>query len=84
VDSLRAVRAKTRRAYDLAAEKYHELFHNELYEKAYDRSLTTLKSTMKEYSPSAERSREKGYGLRPLGTDPEQNPERISQILKER
>jgi SAM-dependent methyltransferase len=39
VDSLRAVHAKTRRAYNLAAEKYHELFHDEVNEKDYDRSL---------------------------------------------
>lgn len=34
-----SVLAKTRRAYDLAAEKYHALFHAEMEEKAYDRSL---------------------------------------------
>jgi hypothetical protein len=62
VDSLRVVHSKTSRAYDLAAKKYHELFNNELYEKAYDRSLTTLKSRMKEYSPSADRSLEKEEG----------------------
>lgn len=33
------IHAKTRRAYNLAAEKYHELYHNEMNEKAYDRSL---------------------------------------------
>jgi hypothetical protein len=30
---------KTRRAYNLAALKYHELFHNEMNEKEYDRRL---------------------------------------------
>jgi SAM-dependent methyltransferase len=31
--------SQTRRAYDLAAQRYHELFHNELREKEYDRKL---------------------------------------------
>ena len=31
--------SQTRRAYDLAAQKYHDLFHNELREKEYDRKL---------------------------------------------
>lgn len=39
MDSLKVVHSKTRRAYNLAAKKYHELFHNELREKAYDRDL---------------------------------------------
>jgi len=39
VDSLKAVHARTRRAYNLAAEKYREMFHNEMAEKAYDRAL---------------------------------------------
>ncbi len=38
-DSLEVVNAKTRRAYNLAARKYHDLFHNEMNEKAYDRQL---------------------------------------------
>jgi len=33
------VHAKTRHAYDLAAQRYHDLFHDELREKAYDWSL---------------------------------------------
>ncbi len=37
--SLRLVKAKTRRAYNLAAQKYHDLFHNEMAEKEYDRKL---------------------------------------------
>jgi SAM-dependent methyltransferase len=39
LDSIRAVHSKTRHAYNLAAKKYHELFHNEMNEKACDRSL---------------------------------------------
>ena len=39
MDSVKAVHAKTRRAYNLAAETYHELFQNEMNEKAYDREL---------------------------------------------
>jgi SAM-dependent methyltransferase len=39
MDSLAVVNAKTRRAYDLAAGRYHGLFHDELNGKAYDRRL---------------------------------------------
>ena len=39
MESLRLVHAKTRRAYNLAAQKYHDLFHNEMDEKEYDRKL---------------------------------------------
>lgn len=39
MDSLKVIDSKTRRAYNLAAKKYHELFHNEMNEKAYDRNL---------------------------------------------
>ena len=39
MDSLEDVNAKTRRAYNLAAERYHELFRNEMNEKDYDRNL---------------------------------------------
>jgi SAM-dependent methyltransferase len=39
LDSLRVIHSKTRLAYNLAAKKYHELFHNEINEKAYDRNL---------------------------------------------
>jgi len=39
VDSLKAVSEKTRRAYDLVAAKYHELFQSELDQKPYDRSV---------------------------------------------
>jgi SAM-dependent methyltransferase len=36
---VKAVHSKTRHAYNLAAKKYHELFHDEMNEKAYDRNL---------------------------------------------
>jgi SAM-dependent methyltransferase len=39
MDPLAAINARTRQAYNLAASKYHELFHNEMREKEYDRSL---------------------------------------------
>ncbi|MDH4270425.1 MAG: class I SAM-dependent methyltransferase [Candidatus Aminicenantes bacterium] len=39
MDSLKDAHAKARRAYNLAAQKYHELFHNEMKQKAYDRRL---------------------------------------------
>lgn len=39
MDPLKIVHAKTRRAYDLAAQRYHDLFHDEMKEKAYDRTL---------------------------------------------
>jgi ubiquinone/menaquinone biosynthesis C-methylase UbiE len=39
MDSLQVVHSKTRRAYNLVAQKYHELFSNELNEKEYDRKL---------------------------------------------
>jgi SAM-dependent methyltransferase len=39
VDSLSVIRSRTRRAYNQAAAKYHELFHNEMNEKVYDRNL---------------------------------------------
>jgi len=37
--SLELITAKTRQAYDLAAQRYHDLFHNEMNEKEYDRKL---------------------------------------------
>jgi len=37
--SLKGVRSRTRHTYNLAAKTYHELFHNEMNEKAYDRIL---------------------------------------------
>jgi len=37
--SLESINLKTREAYNLAAERYHDLFHNELNEKEYDRKL---------------------------------------------
>jgi ubiquinone/menaquinone biosynthesis C-methylase UbiE len=39
MDSLAEINAKTRRAYNLAARKYHEFFHDEMDEKEYDRNL---------------------------------------------
>jgi len=39
MDSLEHINAVTRQAYNLAATKYHELFHNEMNEKEYDRKL---------------------------------------------
>ena len=39
MDSLESINLKTRKAYNLAAERYHELFHNEMNEKEYDRRL---------------------------------------------
>ncbi len=39
MDSLEFINAKTRAAYNLAAQKYHDLFHNEMNEKEYDRKL---------------------------------------------
>jgi len=39
LDSLKDAHAKARRAYNLTAQKYHELFHNEMKQKAYDRRL---------------------------------------------
>lgn len=39
IDPLELVNSKTRRAYDLAAERYHELFHDELNTKEYDRAF---------------------------------------------
>jgi ubiquinone/menaquinone biosynthesis C-methylase UbiE len=34
-----SVNSLTRHAYNLAAQKYHDLFHNEMNEKEYDRNL---------------------------------------------
>jgi SAM-dependent methyltransferase len=39
MDSLESINEFTRKAYNLAAQKYHELFHNEMNEKEYDRKL---------------------------------------------
>lgn len=39
MDPVKLVHAKTRHAYDLTAQTYHDLFHNEMNEKAYDRAL---------------------------------------------
>ena len=39
MDSLKSINSFTRQAYNLAAQKYHDLFHNEMNEKEYDRKL---------------------------------------------
>lgn len=39
MDSLELINSKTRQAYNLAARRYHDLFHNEMNEKEYDRRL---------------------------------------------
>lgn len=39
MDTLESINSLTRQAYNLAAQKYHELFHNEMNEKEYDRKL---------------------------------------------
>jgi SAM-dependent methyltransferase len=39
LDPIKLVHAKTRHAYDLAAQTYHDLFHDEMSGKAYDRAL---------------------------------------------
>jgi ubiquinone/menaquinone biosynthesis C-methylase UbiE len=39
MDSLEHINSMTRQAYNIAAQKYHDLFHNEMNEKEYDRKL---------------------------------------------
>jgi len=39
MDTLESINSLTRQAYNLAAQKYHDLFHNEMNEKEYDRKL---------------------------------------------
>jgi len=39
MDSPDYINSLTRQAYNLAAQKYHDLFHNEMNEKEYDRKL---------------------------------------------
>ena len=39
MDSLGMINKKTRQAYNLAARKYHDLFHDEMREKEYDRRI---------------------------------------------
>ena len=39
MDTLEAINSKTRQAYNLAAQRYHELFHDEMNQKEYDRNL---------------------------------------------
>ena len=39
IDTLQSINSLTQQAYNLAAQKYHDLFHNEMSEKEYDRNL---------------------------------------------
>jgi ubiquinone/menaquinone biosynthesis C-methylase UbiE len=39
MDNLEHINSMTRQAYNLAAQKYHDLFHKEMNEKEYDRKL---------------------------------------------
>jgi ubiquinone/menaquinone biosynthesis C-methylase UbiE len=39
MDNLKHINSLTQKAYNLAAQKYHDLFHNEMDEKEYDRKL---------------------------------------------
>ena len=39
MDSLEQINSRTRQAYNLLAQKYHDLFHNEMHEKEYDRKF---------------------------------------------
>lgn len=39
MDSLAEINAWTRQSYNLAAQRYHDLFHKEMNEKEYDRNL---------------------------------------------
>ena len=39
MDTLDSITSLTRQTYNLAAQKYHDLFHNEMIEKEYDRIL---------------------------------------------
>lgn len=51
MDSLTSINRKTRHAYNLAAQRYHQLFHNEMNEKDYDRQL--LKNYAGKFFPGA-------------------------------
>jgi len=42
MDSLEQINSLTRQTYNLVAQKYHDLFHNEMNEKEYDRKLLDL------------------------------------------
>jgi ubiquinone/menaquinone biosynthesis C-methylase UbiE len=39
MDTIETINSKTRQAYNLVARKYHELFHDEMNRKEYDRNL---------------------------------------------
>lgn len=51
MDTLGSINEKTRQAYNLAAEKYHNLFHAEMEEKEYDRQL--LDDFGREFAPGS-------------------------------
>jgi len=51
MDSLASTHSKTRQAYNLAAQEYHDLFHDELREKGYDRKL--LDSFAHKFTPGS-------------------------------
>jgi hypothetical protein len=51
VDTLGSINEKTRRVYNLAAEKYHSFFHDEMKEKEYDRKL--LDALGKKFAPGS-------------------------------
>ena len=39
MDNLKHINSLTEQAYNLTAKKYHDLFHNEMDEKEYDKKL---------------------------------------------
>src|SRR5512145_1003096 len=39
MDTIETINSKTRQAYNLAAQRYHDLFHDEMNQKEYDRNL---------------------------------------------
>jgi len=45
MDSIKSINSNTRQAYNLTAQKYHDLFQNEMNEKEYDRKLLDTFST---------------------------------------
>ncbi len=51
MDSYGIALSKTKQAYNLAARKYHDLFHNEMNEKPYDRGL--LDSFAEKFAPGS-------------------------------
>ena len=41
MDNLKHINSLTEQAYNLTAKKYHDLFHNEMDEKEYDKKVIT-------------------------------------------